>query len=89
MSNSANVTVYSTKVCPFCVQAKKLLESKNISYQEFMVDISLEKRTEMLERSNGRKTVPQIFIGNHHVGGYDDLVALEQQGQLQKLLASN
>ena len=77
-----NVTVYSTKVCPYCVQAKQLLESLGIPYIEIFVDQDLALRQKM-EEISGRRTVPQIFIGDRHVGGYTDLKALHEYGELQ------
>lgn len=79
------VTVYSTRVCPYCMLAKRLLGSKGVSYDEIMVDQNDALRAEMMQRS-GRRTVPQIFIGDRHVGGFDDLAALDRAGQLDPLL---
>lgn len=79
------VTVYSTRVCPYCMLAKRLLGAKGVAYQEIMVDQNDSLRVEMMQRS-GRRTVPQIFIGDHHVGGFDDLAALDRAGQLEPLL---
>lgn len=81
------VQVYSTGYCPFCVMAKRLLSSKGVSYEEVAVDSDTTKREEMLARSGGRRTVPQIFIGDRHVGGFDDLAALDRKGELDPLLA--
>lgn len=79
------VTIYTTQVCPYCVKAKKLLDIKGANYTE--VDVSDEaERAKMMEKSGGRRTVPQIFIGSTHVGGCDDLYALESQGKLDPLL---
>jgi glutaredoxin 3 len=66
--------------------AKRLLQQKGVAYDDVLVDINAERRAEMLSRSNGRRTVPQIFIGDRHIGGYDDLVALDRKGQLDPLL---
>lgn len=82
----AKVVIYSKAQCPYCVQAKRLLEAKNVTYQELRVDLNKDLLQEMLTRSQ-RRTVPQIFINEHHVGGYDDLYALDQRGELDKLLA--
>ena len=79
------VTMYTTSWCPYCSRARSLLERKGVSFQEIDVEASPEKRAEMQSRS-GRRTVPQIFIGDHHVGGCDDLHALEQAGKLDALL---
>jgi glutaredoxin 3 len=81
----AEVIMYSTRFCPYCIRARYLLESKNVSYTDIGVDARPDLRREMMERS-GRHTVPQIWIGAQHVGGYDDLARLEQQGRLDALL---
>ena len=83
---SAPVTVYSTRVCPYCVRAKALLDGKQVPYTEVLVDEQPEKRAEMMQKS-GRRTVPQIFVGTHHVGGFDDLYMLDRSGGLDPLLA--
>ncbi|MDR3417792.1 MAG: glutaredoxin 3 [Nevskia sp.] len=80
------VLVYSTRICPYCNLAKRLLSSKGVKYEEVLVDVDGTRRSEMLQRSGGRRTVPQIFVGERHVGGYDDLAALERAGQLDPLL---
>lgn len=80
------VTVYSTRICPYCQRAKALLAAKHAPYTEVLVDADPAKREEM-ERKSGRRSVPQIFIGERHVGGYDDLYALERKGELDALLA--
>ena len=80
------VTVYSTRVCPYCVRAKALLDGKHVPYTEILVDQDPVKLTEMMQKS-GRRTVPQIFVGERHVGGFDDLYALEHAGDLDPLLA--
>lgn len=80
------VTVYTTRICPYCMSAKRLLSKKGVDYQEIAVDTSEEKYREMLSRSNGMRTVPQIFIGDVHVGGSDDLHALDKAGKLDALL---
>ena len=86
--SSNQVIIYETALCGFCSAAKRLLDSKGVSYTQIPVDTQPEKRDEMMERS-GRRTVPQIFIGDHHVGGFDDLHALESDGKLDSLLAGN
>ena len=83
---SARVVMYSTRFCPYCMRARGLLDSKQVSYTDIGVDGKPELRHEMTERS-GRYTVPQIWIGEHHVGGYDDLALLERQGRLDELLS--
>jgi glutaredoxin 3 len=79
------VVMYSTAICPYCVRAKRLLQRKGVDYAELRIDESRELMREMLERSR-RRTVPQIFIGDFHVGGYDDLAALDMEGRLDGLL---
>ncbi len=81
-----NVIMYSTATCPYCFRAKMLLKNKNIDFEELMVDGNLELRQIMINKSNGVTSVPQIFIDEHHVGGCDDLYALEAQGKLDSLL---
>ena len=80
------VTIYSTRICPYCVRAKALLDSKQVAYTEVLVDEDPEKRAEMMQKS-GRRTVPQIFVGSRHVGGFDDLYTLDRSGGLDPLLA--
>jgi len=80
------IEIYTKLVCPYCVKAKALLDRKGAKYTEIRIDLDEDLRERMIERSNGRKTVPQIFIGDYHVGGCDDLHALEQQGKLDNLL---
>ena len=80
------IEVYSTAVCPYCVAAKNLLKSKGLEWTEVRVDTDAAQRDAMLARSGGRRTVPQIFINDRHVGGYDDLVAADRSGKLAELL---
>jgi glutaredoxin 3 len=80
------VEVYSSAWCPYCVRAKRLLQSKGVAFVEIDVDADPEKRAEMTARSNGGYTVPQVFIDGQHVGGSDDLYALEYAGKLDALL---
>ena len=82
----AEVVIYSTKVCPYCVKAKMLLQKKGAEFSEIDVN-SDEIRDEMVAKAGGRRTVPQIFIGDKHIGGFDDLHALDAQGGLDELLA--
>jgi glutaredoxin 3 len=86
--NQANIVVYSTQFCPYCVQAKNLLNSKQLNFTEVDIDIDPNKYSEMVGKSGGVTSVPQIFIGDFHVGGCDDLHALEAKGDLDKLLFS-
>lgn len=81
------VTIYTTMFCPYCYSAKRLLKSKGVSFDEIDVTMSAEKRQEMTKRAGGRQTVPQIFIGSRHIGGSDELHALEEKGKLDALLA--
>lgn len=83
------VEIYTTRYCPFCYAAKALLRRKGVSYSEIDVGRDWERREEMIQRVNGRMTVPQIFIGTVHVGGNDELHALERAGKLDPLLASD
>lgn len=82
----ANVIIYSKQECPYCVHAKTLLHAKNIEYIEYKVDEDLARLKEMLALSNGRRTVPQIFINDQHIGGFDDLKALQESGELDAIL---
>lgn len=79
------VVIYSSTVCPYCVRAKSLLQRKGIEFKEFNIDRDMSLMQEMMEKSQ-RRTVPQIFIGDYHVGGYDDMAELESEGKLDKLL---
>jgi glutaredoxin 3 len=81
------VEIYSKTFCPYCWRAKHLLDSKRVEYKEIAVDFGGEARRQMIERANGRTTVPQIFIAGKHIGGCDDLVALERAGTLDELIA--
>jgi glutaredoxin 3 len=81
------VTIYTTPICPYCVRAKSLLGKKGVSYAEVDVMMDMKAREEMLAKSGGARTVPQIFIGDTHVGGCDDLYALERDGKLDPLLS--
>jgi glutaredoxin 3 len=84
---TAPVTMYSTAVCPYCVQAERLLRAKGLTeITKVRVDLDPAMRLAMMEKT-GRRTVPQIYIGDRHVGGYDDLVALDHDGELDRLLA--
>jgi glutaredoxin 3 len=82
------VQIYTTRYCPYCVAAKTLLKRKGVAFEEIDVGSAFDRREEMIQRANGRMTVPQIFIGKTHVGGNDDLQALERAGKLDALLAS-
>ena len=80
------ILIYTKMFCPYCWRAKQLLESKGVDYTEVAVDSGGSLRAQMIQRANGRTTVPQIFIGETHVGGCDDLIALERMGRLDPLL---
>lgn len=82
-----DILMYTTATCPYCVHAERLLASKGVTaIEKVRVDLDPQRRMEMMERS-GRRTVPQIWIGGRHVGGFDDLRALDQAGELDALLA--
>jgi glutaredoxin 3 len=79
------VEIYTTAMCPYCVSAKAYLQRKGLEYSEVRVDTDPARREEMLSRSGGRRTVPQIFIDGVHVGGFDDLVAADRSGRLAEI----
>jgi len=82
----SKVVMYSTPTCPFCHAAKALLNAKGIEYEDIDVMADPQRRQEMMQKAHGRRTVPQIFVGDIHVGGNDDLQSLERQGKLDPLL---
>ena len=82
----SKIEVYSTAVCPYCVAAKNLLKARGLEWVEVRIDTDAAQRDAMLARSGGRRTVPQIFVNDQHVGGYDDLVAADRSGKLAQLL---
>jgi glutaredoxin 3 len=84
----AKVEIYTKAFCPYCARAKSLLESKGVAYEEYDISMGGPKRAEMLERAKGGSTVPQIFIDGAHVGGCDDIHALDRAGKLDPLLAA-
>ena len=84
----ADIEIYSTAVCPYCIAAKNLLKSRGLAWRELRIDADAEARREMLERAPGVRTVPQIFINGVHVGGFDQLAAAERSGRLDELLAA-
>lgn len=86
MSDAAELVMYSSGWCPYCERARALLERKGVTYREIKVDEDPADRQAMLVRSGGRRTVPQIFIGDRHVGGFEELYALDKAGELDKLL---
>jgi len=81
-----DIDIYTSASCPYCIRAKLLLKSKCVQFKEFIVDGNPELIAESVKRSDGMRTVPQIFIENYHVGGYDDLSRLDQNGKLDSLL---
>ncbi|WIM05193.1 MAG: glutaredoxin 3 [Candidatus Nitricoxidivorans perseverans] len=85
----SRIVMYATATCPYCVRAEQLLNRKGVTgIEKIRVDLEPERREEMLAKSNGKRTVPQIFIGDFHVGGCDDLHELDRQGKLDPLLAA-
>jgi glutaredoxin 3 len=82
----ARVEIYTKFMCPYCARAKKLLESKGVAYDEYEISSGAEKRAEMMQRSGGGHTVPQIFIDGRHIGGSDDLAELDREGRLDAML---
>jgi glutaredoxin 3 len=80
-----DVYMYSTRICPYCIRAERLLNKKGVQVRKILIDTNEQQRTKMIEIT-GRRTVPQIFIGERHVGGYDDLVDLDLEGELDSLL---
>ncbi len=84
----ANIEIYTKTFCGYCWRAKHLLDSKGIAYHEISVDFGGEVRMQMIQRANGRTTVPQIFIHGRHIGGCDDLLALDRAGELDSLIAA-
>ncbi len=84
----SHVEIYTKPTCGFCFMAKRLLKKKGVSFAETNISANPEKRTEMIQRANGGSTVPQIFIDGQHIGGCDDLMALDRAGKLDALLAA-
>ena len=82
------IEIYTKAFCGYCARAKRLLETKGVAFEEHDITMGGPRRMEMLQRANGRSTVPQIFIGDRHVGGCDDLYALDSRGELDRLLAA-
>ncbi len=85
----ADVEIYTKSTCPYCIRAKKMLDMKGVQYREYEVAGDQAKLNEMIERSGGRSTVPQIFVDGRHIGGCDDLFSLEMDGKLADLLTSS
>ena len=85
---AAKVEIYTWASCPFCMRAKSLLKTKNVDFIEYSIDGDDEARVKMAQRANGKRSLPQIFINDAHIGGCDDIHTLERQGNLDKLLVS-
>ncbi|MCA8900874.1 MAG: glutaredoxin 3 [Hyphomonas sp.] len=83
----AKVTIYTRAFCPYCSRAVSLLRDKKVEFEEIDAGMNAAKKAEMVQRSNGGRTFPQIFVGERHIGGCDDMMALERAGQLDPLLA--
>ena len=83
---AAKVEIYTWTYCPYCIRAKRLLDTKGVEYQEYCIDGDEDARDEMRTRANGKSSLPQIFIDDRHIGGCDDLYALENKGELEPLL---
>ncbi|RCJ26134.1 glutaredoxin 3 [Nostoc minutum NIES-26] len=86
---AAKVEIYTWRTCPFCIRAKNLLAEKGIEFTEYSIDGDEAARAKMAQRANGRRSLPQIFINDSHIGGCDDIHALESQGKLDELLTSS
>ena len=84
----SRIEIYTKAFCPYCSRAKYLLTAKGVEFEEFDITMGGPKRAEMIQRANGRTTVPQIFIDDRHIGGSDDLFALDREGRLEPLLQS-
>ena len=82
------IELYVKATCPYCIRARRLLDAKGVEYEAYAADFGSPRREEMIQRSKGRTTVPQIFIDGRHIGGCDDLFALEYEGRLNDLLAA-
>ncbi|MDZ8052087.1 MAG: glutaredoxin 3 [Aulosira sp. ZfuVER01] len=86
---ASKVEIYTWRTCPFCIRAKNLLNKKGVEFIEYSIDGDETARAKMAQRANGRRSLPQIFINDNHVGGCDDIHALESQGKLDELLTSS
>ncbi|MBL1209627.1 glutaredoxin 3 [Geminocystis sp. GBBB08] len=86
---SAKIEIYTWSTCPFCNRAKALLNQKQVEFIEYCIDGDREGKMKMSERANGRTSVPQIFINNNHIGGCDDLLEINERGELDKILQEN
>jgi glutaredoxin 3 len=86
---AAKVEIYTWRTCPFCIRAKNLLNNKGVDFIEYSIDGDESARAKMAQRANGRRSLPQIFINDNHIGGCDDIHALENQGKLDALLTAS
>jgi glutaredoxin 3 len=86
VSDTPDIVMYSAAWCGYCARARALLQGKGVAFREIKVDEDMAERQAMIARSGGRRTVPQIFIGDRHIGGSDDLYSLEKSGELDRLL---
>lgn len=84
----AKIEIYTKAFCPYCPRAKSVFDRRGLMYQEYDITMDSAKRSEMIARADGRTTVPQVFVGGHHVGGSDDLAAADRSGELDALLAA-
>ena len=84
----ARIEIYTNSFCSYCARAKKLLDQKGVEYEEYEISMDVQKRAEMMQRAQGRHTVPQIFIDGRHIGGSDDLAALDRDGRLDSMIAA-
>jgi glutaredoxin 3 len=89
MTMAAKIEIYTWSRCPFCLRAKALLDRKGVEYSEYCIDGDEEARDKMAQRANGRRSLPQIFINDRHIGGCDNLYDLESQGELDSLLETS
>ncbi|TAF12180.1 MAG: glutaredoxin 3 [Nostocales cyanobacterium] len=86
---TTKVEIYTWTTCPFCIRAKSLLRDKGVDFLEYNIDGDEVARNKMAQRANGKRSLPQIFINDNHIGGCDDIYALDRQGKLDHLLAGN
>lgn len=86
---STPVEIYTWSACPFCIRAKALLDKKGVEYTEYVIDGDEAARDEMAQKANGKRSVPQIFVGDRHIGGCDNIYDLERQGELNSILGIN
>jgi glutaredoxin 3 len=85
---TAKVEIYTWSTCPFCLRAKSLLNKKGVNFTEYSIDGDEDARAKMAQRANGKRSLPQIFINDNHIGGCDDIHGLDRQGKLDEMLAS-